>query len=105
VGQISNPQLPITTDRAQMEMLYPESVVAFAGQRLPSLPRDAQVGEHAAFDAVDAMNELHLYITGKGSLVAELTLKNEGSGTSTVKRTPVVARGPGPVTSTRRLRR
>ena len=52
---------------------------------------DAYDSMHAAFEATTTMNALHLYIFGKDTLVAELTLKNEESAASTVKRTPAVA--------------
>jgi len=74
-----------------MEMAYPESVVLFAGQEFPVISGQGQSHEHATFEATTAMNALHLYIFGKDTLVAELTLKNEESGLSTVKRTPAIA--------------
>jgi hypothetical protein len=78
-------------DLLNMDMLYPESVVAFVGQEFPRWPGHGQMHESATFEAVTAMNALHLYIFGKDTLVAELTLRNEESGASTVKRTPGVA--------------
>jgi hypothetical protein len=74
-----------------MEMAYPESVVLFAGQEFPVIPGQGQPHENATFEATTAMNALHLYIFGKDTLVAELTLKNEESGAAAVKRTPAVA--------------
>ena len=74
-----------------MEMMYPASVVLFAGQDLPVIPGQGQSHEHATFAATTAMNALHMYIFGKDTLVAELTLKNQESGATTVKRTPAVS--------------
>jgi hypothetical protein len=74
-----------------MDMMYPTSVVMFAGQDFPRIPGHGQPHEHATFEATAAMNGLHMYIFGKDTLVAELTLKDLESGASTVKRTPVVA--------------
>jgi hypothetical protein len=73
-----------------MEMLYPESVAAFVWQEFPLLPGEARAHEHAVFQTVSSMNELHLYIFGKDSLVGQLTLKNEETGVETVARTHVV---------------
>jgi hypothetical protein len=72
-------------------MLYPESVVLFTGQEYPGRPGEPRAQEHARFDAATALNALHVYIFGKDSLVAQLTLKNVESGATTVKRTPVVS--------------
>jgi len=74
-----------------MDMMYPESVVSFAGQEFPNVPGHGHPHEHATFEATTAMNALHMYIFGKDTLVAELTLKSEESGATTVKRTPGVA--------------
>jgi hypothetical protein len=81
----------LSCDLHNMDMLYPESVVAFAAQAFPRVPRQGQSHEHATFHAVTAMNALHMYIFGKDTIVAELTLKNDESDTTTVKRTPLVA--------------
>jgi len=78
-------------DLLNMEMLYPESVVAFAEQKLPGVPGRGQSHAHATFEAATAMNALHVYIFGKDTLVAELTLTNDESGVTTVMRTPAVA--------------
>jgi hypothetical protein len=74
-----------------MDMMYPESVVAFIRQEFPTVPGHGQSHEHATFETSTAMDALHMYIFGKDTLVAELTLENEESGASTVERTPVVA--------------
>jgi hypothetical protein len=123
---ITNPQLTITTDRAQnkamvvveceleftqfevnamtrlglryllrcellnMEMLYPESVAAFVWQEFPHSPGEVRAREHAAFETVSPMRDLHLYIFGKDLLVAQLTLRNEETGVQELTRTPVV---------------
>jgi hypothetical protein len=78
-------------DLLNMDMLYPESVVAFPGQGFPRVPRHGLTAEHATFEALTSMNALHLFIFGKDTLTAELTLKDDESGASTVKRTPSVA--------------
>jgi hypothetical protein len=78
-------------DLLNMEMLYPESTVVFAAQEFPRLPGRGQSHDDARFEAVAAMKALHVYLFGKDSLVAELTLTNAESGTSTSRRTPIVA--------------
>jgi hypothetical protein len=81
----------LSCDLHNMDMLYPESVVAFATQAFPRVPRQGTSREHATFDAVTAMGALHMYIFGKDTIIAELTLKNDESEATTVKRTPPVA--------------
>jgi hypothetical protein len=81
----------LSCDLQTMDMLYPESVVAFATQVFPRVPRQGKSLEHATFDAVTTMNALHVYIFGKDTIIAELTLKNDESEARTVKRTPPVA--------------
>jgi hypothetical protein len=78
-------------DLLNMEMAYPQSVVNFVGQEFPRIPGQGQSHDHATFEAITAMNALHMYIFGRDTLVAELTLKNEESGATTVKRTPSVS--------------
>jgi hypothetical protein len=73
-----------------MEMLYPESVAAFVWQEFPHSPGEARTREHAVFETVSPMFDLHLYIFGKDSLVAQLTLRNEATGAVELTRTPVV---------------
>jgi len=126
MASITNPQLTITTDRAQksatvmvecdleftefevnamarlglryllrcqllnMEMLYPVSVAAFVWQEFPRSAGEARPREHAMFQTVGSTSDLHLYLFGKDSLVAELTLKNEETGAEELTRTPVV---------------
>ena len=71
-----------------MEMLYPEAVIAFVPQQFPRIRDGATQFEHPVFEAVAATSDLHLYIFGKDSLVAELRLSNDDLGTVSVKRTP-----------------
>jgi hypothetical protein len=73
-----------------MEMLHPESVAAFVWQEFPHSPDEARTREHAVFETVSPMRDLHFYIFGKDSLVAQLTLRNEATGAVELTRTPVV---------------
>jgi len=73
-----------------MEMLYPDAVVAFDRQVFPRLPGGGNTHEHALFVTDAAMSDLHWYVFGKDTLVAELTLKNEETGIATVKRSDVL---------------
>jgi hypothetical protein len=71
-----------------MEMLYPETVVNFGLQQFPRVRDGATGSEQPVFQAEAPTKDLHLYIFGKDSLVAELRLSNEDLGTVSVKRTP-----------------
>jgi hypothetical protein len=71
-----------------MEMLYPETVINFGLLQYPRVRDEAKAYEEPVFEAVAPTNELHEYIFGKDSLLAELRLSNEDLGTVSVKRTP-----------------
>jgi len=71
-----------------MEMLYPETVINFVPQQFPRVRDGARQLERPVFEAVAPTKDLHLYLFGKDSLVAELRLSNEDLGTVNVKRTP-----------------
>jgi hypothetical protein len=73
-----------------MEMLYPVSVAGFVSQEFPRSPGEARAHEHVVLETVSPRRELHLYIFGKDSLGAQLTLKNEETGAEELSRTPVV---------------
>ena len=73
-----------------MEMLYPDSAVEFDRQEFPRVPGGGNTHEHALFVMDAAMSDLHWYVFGKDTLVAELTLKNEETGIATVKRSDVL---------------
>jgi len=73
-----------------MDMLYPDSVVAFHRQELPRVPGGANTREPVTFATDAAMSDLHWYVFGKDTLVAELTLKNDETGIETVKRSEVL---------------
>src|SRR6266700_71591 len=73
-----------------MDMLYPDSVVAFDRQEFPRVPGGATTHELAAFETNAAMSDLHWYVFGKDTLVAQLTLRNEETGVETVKRSDVL---------------
>ena len=73
-----------------MDMLYPDSVVAFDGEEFPRVPGGANTHELAAFETDATMRDLHWYVFGKDTLVARLTLKNEETGVATVKRSDVL---------------
>jgi hypothetical protein len=72
-----------------MEMLYPDTVIAFVPQQYPRIRDGATRFEQPVFEAVAATRDLHLYMFGQDSLVAEIRLSNEDLGTVSVKRTPV----------------
>jgi len=71
-----------------MEMLYPESVINFGLLQFPRIRDGASTLERPVFEAVAPTKDLHLYIFGKDSVVAELRLSNEDLGSVSVKRTP-----------------
>ena len=73
-----------------MDMLYPDSMVAFDRQELPRVPGGANTRELAAFETDAAMSDLHWYVFGKDTLVARLTLRNEETGVETVKHSDVI---------------
>ena len=73
-----------------MDMLYPDSVVAFDRQEFPRVPGGASTRELTTFETVAAMSALHWYVFGKDTLVARLTLKNEETGIETVKHSDVM---------------
>jgi hypothetical protein len=73
-----------------MEMLYPETVINFVPQQFPRVRDGASAYEQPAFEALAPTKELHLYIFGKDSVLAELRLTNDDMGTVSVKRTPVM---------------
>ena len=74
-----------------MDMLYPEMVITFELQEFPRLPGHAISYEHVLFETVALMRDLHWYIFGKDTLVAEFTLKNGETGASVIARTGSVA--------------
>ena len=63
---------------------YP--VVTFHTQVFPTVPGAALTSEHALFDTVGVMTDLHEHVFGKDQLVAELTLTNTETGTQNVRR-------------------
>ena len=73
-----------------MDMLYPDSVVAFDRQEFPRVPGGANTHELAAFETNAAMSDLHWYVFGKDTLVAQLTLRNEETGIETVNHSDVM---------------
>lgn len=73
-----------------MEMLYPETIINFVPRQFPRIRDGAKAYEEPAFEAVAPTKDLHLYIFGKDSVVAELRLSNQDVGTVSVKRTPVM---------------
>jgi hypothetical protein len=68
---------------------YP--VVTFQSQIFPTVPGAALSTEHALFDTVSVVTDLHEHVFGKDQLVAELKLKNEETGTEEIQRTEVIA--------------
>ena len=74
-----------------MDMLYPETVITFDQQAFPSVFRATNSHQHVVFEAVALMRDLHSYIFGKDTLVAEPTLKNGETGAEVIARTGSVA--------------
>jgi len=68
---------------------YP--VVTFHTQVFPTVPGAALTSEHALFDTVGVMTDLHEHVFGKDQLVAELTLTNTETGTQNSRRGDVIA--------------
>jgi hypothetical protein len=73
-----------------MDMLYPDSVVAFDRQEFPRVPGGANTRELATYETDAAMSDLHWYIFGKDTLVAQLTSRNEETGVEAVKHSDVM---------------
>jgi hypothetical protein len=73
------------------DLLDDEPVLVFSPQSFPSVPGAAMAYEHALFEAITTMTDMHLHIVGKDKLVAELTLKNTETGTQAQTRTEVLA--------------
>jgi hypothetical protein len=73
-----------------MDMLYPDSVAAFDRQEFPRVPGGASTREFTTFETNAAMSELHWYVFGKDTLVAQLTLRNEETGIEAVTRSNVI---------------
>ena len=65
-------------------------MVAFDRQQFPRVPGGATTHEIAAFETAAAMSDLHWYVFGEDTLVAQLTLRNEETGVETVKRSDVL---------------
>ena len=59
-------------------------------KQFPSVPGAAVRNEHAVFDTVTEMSQMHQSVVGKDQLVAELRLKNTETGTEDVKRSDVI---------------
>lgn len=74
-----------------MAMLYPDTVLLFEQQRFPHAPGGAKRYEHAVFETVAAMSDLHLYVFGKDTLLAEVTLTNEETGSEHHERSKTIA--------------
>ena len=68
---------------------YP--VVTFHNQVFPTVPAAGVTNEHALFDTVAVMTDLHEHVFGEDQLVAELTLTNTETGTQNVRRGDVIA--------------
>ena len=73
-----------------MEMLYPDAVVAFDRQEFPRLLGGGNTHEHASFVTDAAMSDLHWYVFGKDTLVAQLTLRNEETGVEALQHSDVI---------------
>jgi hypothetical protein len=75
-----------------LEIVTPrlDTVLSFDPQQFPRFRDGATAYEHAVFETAAAVRDLHLDLSGKSSLVAELVLTNEDLGTVDMKRTQVV---------------
>lgn len=73
-----------------MDMLYPDSVVAFDRHEFPRVPGGANTSEITTFEAAARMRDLHWYVFGKDTLVARLTLRNQETGIETVQHSDVI---------------
>ena len=72
------------------EHLAPQAVMTFNLLQFPRIRDGATEFEHPVFEGSAPTSELHQYLFGKDSLVAELRLSNEDLGIVSVKRTPTV---------------
>src|SRR5258708_5099657 len=73
-----------------MDMVYPDSVVAFDRQEFPRVPGGANTHELVTFETDAAMSALHWYVFGKDTLVAQLTLRNEETGVEALQHSDVI---------------
>jgi len=71
-------------------LLDEDPVVTYHPQQFPIVPGAALRYEHAVFDTVTEMGQMHQRVLGKDQLVAELRLKNTETGTEDVKRSDVI---------------
>jgi hypothetical protein len=67
---------------------YP--VVTYRHQTFPRTAGEAPRHEHAVFEDLVPMDNLHERLVGKDKLVAQLKLKNEETGGEEVQRTEVI---------------
>jgi hypothetical protein len=74
-----------------MDMLYPDTIVMFDRQSLPSVRGAATRSEHVSFATSAPMRALHQYVFGKDPLVGQLMLTNVESGAQVIGRSDVVA--------------
>jgi hypothetical protein len=59
---------------------YDRSVVTFLRQEFPRTAMPAVQQEHAVFETLAPLRDLHLFVSGDDTFVAELTLTNQETG-------------------------
>jgi hypothetical protein len=70
-----------------MDMLYAPTVAMFVQQHFPRVGQDiAKRHEHVVFETEATMRDLHVYVFGKDTLLAEVTLTNDETGTEVIRR-------------------
>lgn len=74
-----------------MDMVYAPTVAAFANQHFPRVASPANRHEHVVFETDAPMHDLHVYVFGKDTLLAEVTLTNEETGADVVTRSKALA--------------
>jgi hypothetical protein len=70
---------------------YERSVVTFLRQEFPRTATAAVQQDHAVFEIVAALRDLHLFVSGDDTFVAQLTLTNQETGMEVTARTQAVA--------------
>jgi hypothetical protein len=75
-----------------MDMLYAPTVAMFVQQHFPRVVRDTvNRREHVVFETHTPMHDLHVYVFGKDTLLAEVTLTNEETGAEVAARSRALA--------------
>lgn len=81
----------LACDLVNRYFFYDRSVVTFLRQEFPRTATPAMQQEDAVFETVAPLRDLHLFLSGDDTFVAELTLTNQETGVEVRARTQAVA--------------